>query len=74
MPGSPVCVWYRGIIVPEETTVFTIVVPLTMFEESACWDIHVGAGYRRGPREIEGCNRRGYDRVPKVIRDHFWAT
>lgn len=74
MPSFSVCIWYRGIVVPQETSEFTIVVPLSMFEEGACWDIHVGAGYRLSQRQFEGCNRVGYHPVPTVIQAHFWET
>lgn len=72
--SSPRCMWYRGIIVPEETTEFTIVVPLTMFEEAACWDIHVGAGYRLNRTEFDSRNRLGYHPIPTGVQDHLWAT
>lgn len=74
IPPITRCVWYRGIIVPGETTEFTIVVPLTMFEEAASWDMHVGVGYRRVPNHIEGRVGRGYNRVTDIIRDHFLST
>lgn len=74
MPSSPPCIWYRGILVPEETTSFTIVVPLSMFEEGARWNIHVGAGYRLGRIQMKGRNMLGYHPVSKVIQDHFWET
>lgn len=60
-------IWYRGLIIPLETQTFTVAAPLTMLEEAAVWDIHVGAGYGRVPEHIKGRVGQGSLRVPNLV-------